>query len=250
MPTDSKKDYARGAQSLRALYGRSVSSVACRSCRVRSRPPLAASLAVALYALSRQPLSLPPSRRAPADTALPSFPLRSQARPSLRAPVRLQPTGSRPAPVDKFRSRPAPRSRPRPRTPSARCVGGTPGDASPVPASSARAGRSSLLGQMTQGDARVLPALILATLRTAQAKRAPLRIARRSRSGRAGLGLLACLRAPVRLLPTDTKEAYGLPTRALAPYSLPLLASAILRGARRQFLRHLPGQVVPPCSGR
>ena len=89
MPTDSKKDYARGAQSLRDLYGRSVSFVASRSRRVRSRPPLAASLAAVLYALSRQPLPLPRSRGAPSDTALPPFPLCSRARPSLRAPVRL-----------------------------------------------------------------------------------------------------------------------------------------------------------------
>lgn len=86
----------------------------------------------------------------------------------------IEPTGSRPAPAyGHQRSLRAPNSHPRPLLPAAPCVGDTPGGASPVPASSARAGRTSLLGQMTQGDARVLPALILATLRTAQAKRAP-----------------------------------------------------------------------------
>ena len=83
-----------------------MSAGACRSCRGRSQPPLAASLAAALYALSRQPLPLPPSRRAPADTSLPPFPLHSRARPSLHAPVRLQPTDTNT------------RGLPRPRTPA------------------------------------------------------------------------------------------------------------------------------------
>lgn len=88
MPTGSNS-YARGAQSLGALYGRSVSSVACRSCRVRWAPATPAPRAWLLYVPLGAPLSLPPSRLAPADTALPSFPLRSRARPSLHAPVRL-----------------------------------------------------------------------------------------------------------------------------------------------------------------
>ena len=105
MPTGSNS-YARGAQSLGALYGRSVSFVACRSCRVRWAPATPAPRAWLLYVPLGAPLSLPPSRLAPADTALPSFPLRSRARPSLHAPVRLPsslrapnnitPTGSQP----------------------------------------------------------------------------------------------------------------------------------------------------------
>ena len=108
LQTIGSESYARGAQSLGALFGRSVSFVACRSCRVRwaqaSPAPRAWLLCVPLGA----PLSLPPSRLAPADTSLPTFPLRSRARPSLHAPVRLQPTGSRPSPVGKFHSRPSP----------------------------------------------------------------------------------------------------------------------------------------------
>ena len=234
-----------------------MSSVACRSRRGRSTPATPASLPEFRYAPLWQPLPLPRSRLAPADTALPPFPLRSRARPSLHAPVRLLPTGSRPAPIGKFRSRPAPRSRPRPRTPSARCACDAPGDAVALSAQVGQAVRTSLPARPLQATARALPALILPAVGTRQAERAPcaslglltLVVLGSACSLAYGLPTGSCLRTPNRLQPTGSQHnyPYGLPARALAPKLPPLLAPTIFRGARPLFLLRSGRQFVPRC---
>lgn len=83
LPHLTSNAFRSGRADAWTLFGRSVSSVACRSCRVRWAPATPAPRAWLLYVPLGASLSLPPSRFAPADTALPTFPLRFRARPSL-----------------------------------------------------------------------------------------------------------------------------------------------------------------------
>ena len=94
----------------------------------------------------------------------------------LRTPNRLQPTGSQhnyPYGLPKKLPLRAPSSRPRHHTPSAPCANNIPGCASAYSAQVGRAVRTSLPARPVQAAARALPALILPTVGTRQAERAP-----------------------------------------------------------------------------
>ena len=183
--------------------------------RLRLRPRSAASPL-------RGTLPLPRSRRAVADTALPAFALRSRARPSLHAPVRL------------------PARALAPKLP-------------PLLAPTIFRGARSLF-LLRSGGQRV-PRCLLALCRRPLAL-CPSLCSLRSHGGGQSAPPSCCmaqslwsrLARPARL-PTDSQQyyPYGLPTRALAPKLPPLLAPTIFRGARSLFLLRSGGQRVPRC---
>lgn len=182
------KQLTRGAQSLGALFGRSVSSVAVWSCRGRSTPATPASLPGLLYVPLGLPLPLPPSLPAPADTFLPTFPLRSRARPSFVTPCSLKVAGQSGCglqaaiisrlpltpPVARSRAcRGEINSRPHPLTPFTYCVSYPHGVARPDATQVVRAVRTALLARSAWRLACALQRAMLPTVAARFVERIP-----------------------------------------------------------------------------